>query len=196
MRWIGVCLGILMGVVVYGEGLPSPNIFLQDAFDRLTSFVQPVSGNVRTTRDLEASLQQWAEDLVDFTLIAQLSVGRSAWTAAASDVQSQFVQTFKTHIFDTYLSQFLAYKDVQAVVTFGEPILRSNKAKVPCRIQSGASELNVAFKVYSSQSNWKIYDVDVDGVSLVSAFRMQFSSRLKDGTLSDLTRSLAEKNRS
>jgi ABC-type transporter MlaC component len=50
--------------------------------------------------------------------------------------------------------------------------------------------------VYSSQSNWKIYDVDVDGVSLVSAFRMQFSSRLKDATLLDLTRSLAEKNRS
>ena len=108
MRWMGVCLGILMSVVVYGEGLPSPNIFLQDAFDQLSSFVQPVSGNVRTTSDLEASLKQWAEDLVDFTLIAQLSVGRSAWTAAASDVQSEFVQTFKTHIFDTYLSQFFA----------------------------------------------------------------------------------------
>ena len=193
MRWKLFGFGLMIGALVHAEALPEPDVFLQQAFDTLTRHTQPVSGNRRTTQDTQVLIQQLVDDIVDFKLIAQLSVGRSAWTKATPEAQTEFVETFRNHVFTTYLSQLLDYQSASHTITWGVPVLRSNKAKVPIQIRAGSSELSGAFKLYANQSQWRVYDATVDGVSLVSAFRVQFSRALKTGGLPELTRSLAKK---
>ncbi|MBD98104.1 hypothetical protein CL648_04815 [bacterium] len=196
MRWIGIGLGILIHVGVVAATIPSPNVFLQEVFTTVSSYTQTVSNNVQSTQDIIAAIQTVVEDSVDFELMAKLSVGRSAWSEAKPKERLKFVKTFKSHLFDTYLSQFLDYESANLVVKFGETKQRGNKAKVPCVIQSGDSQFSGAFKVYLNQSKWKIYDVDMEGVSLIAAFRVQFSAPVRDGGLVNLTRKLERMNRS
>ncbi|MAU94076.1 MAG: hypothetical protein CMJ93_07700 [Planctomycetes bacterium] len=183
----------MISAFVHAEALPAPDAFLQQAFDTLTSYAQPISVNLRTTHDSQILIQQLVDDIVDFKLMAQLSVGRSAWTEATPEVQTEFVETFRNHVFTTYLSQLMDYQAASDAITWGAPVLRSNKAKVPIQIRAGGSELSGAFKLYANQSRWRVYDATVDGVSLVSAFRVQFSRALKTGGLPELTLSLVKK---
>jgi len=193
MRWVMLFLGIFIYGWVYASAMPSPNIVLNDAFNALSRYTQSVSEDVRATHNIHRSVQKLIEDLVDFELIAKLSVGRTAWSGASGMEQTTFVQTFKDYMFDTYLNQLLTYNESNTQLVFDAFILKGNKAKVPCKLQTGSTTLALDFKLYLHDERWRIYDVEMDGVSLVSAFRIQFSSELNAGGLTGLTRSLDSK---
>jgi phospholipid transport system substrate-binding protein len=60
------------------------------------------------------------------------------------------------------------------------------KIHVPTYLISKKNKISMRYKLYQSESEWKIYDVEIQGVSIIRSYRSQFSEILKNGTIDDL----------
>ena len=101
-----------------------------------------------------------------------------------------FVGLFVDRLKITYLGNLGLYTDEQIV--YGDSIQQGSKAQIPTYIISKDSKISTIFKLYRSEAGWKIYDAEVQGVSIILSFRSQFDQVLKNGTFEDLLMKLEQ----
>ncbi|MBW1695001.1 MAG: ABC transporter substrate-binding protein, partial [Deltaproteobacteria bacterium] len=66
------------------------------------------------------------------------------------------------------------------------PVQVKNKIHIPTGLVSKDNSISMLYKFYKSNYGWKIYDVEIQGVSIVSTYRAQFKEVLGNGTIDDL----------
>jgi ABC-type transporter MlaC component len=71
-------------------------------------------------------------------------------------------------------------------ISFKPAVVHGNKVYVPINIETKDTPLEMLYKFYSSDEGWKSYDVEVNGVSLIKSYQVQFSEILKSGNAEDL----------
>jgi len=126
--------------------------------------------------------------LFDFNIMARLTLPKSVWKKMTPDQKKKFIELFKKRIRMVYLDR-VTLKDVKA--DFKEPIQKSKRIIfVPAVFSSEGKDYSTVFKLWKSPKGWKIYDVDVEGVSIVRTYRSQFNEILKKGTIEDLLKKL------
>ncbi len=118
---------------------------------------------------------------VDTEYMAKWVIGRQYWVEANATQRQRFVSEFKKMVVRSYASSLLAYSD--QVVTY-YPIKGNiegkNKVQVSSVIrQPNGESLNVAYRLLRTSNNWKVYDIIIEGVSLLQGFQSQFSEDLK-----------------
>lgn len=128
--------------------------------------------------------------LFDFSLMAKLSLGKEAWFNLKEEEQKQFTDLFVKRIKDSYLEKMIQYGDEQ--ILFDTPVQNGRKIQVPTVLVSNGNRYDMLYKMYRSKQGHKIYDVEVQGVSLVKSYRSQFEAILKDGTINEIMAKLSE----
>lgn len=131
----------------------------------------------------------------DFERMSYYVLGR-AWKEA-SDVQKQlFMNEFEHLLVSTYaiaLSEFGA--DEEIIYLAVQASSNENIVVVPTEIkQRGKNSMAVAYRMYRSNEVWRIYDVAIDGVSLVTNYRASFAGQIRKGGLDGLIESLNAHN--
>jgi phospholipid transport system substrate-binding protein len=129
------------------------------------------------------------EPLFDFPLMAKLVLGKKHWTSLTPEEQQRFETLFVERLKSSYIDKIDLYRDEQVAwkpaITEGP-----NKVRIPSAIVSRNEEITTAYKLYRASRQWKIYDVEVQGVSIVSSYRSQFDQILTSGSKEDLFREL------
>jgi phospholipid transport system substrate-binding protein len=131
---------------------------------------------------------------IDFAAATRLAVGR-AWSGATPEQQKQLINAFRSMLIRIYSNAIDAY--------------RGQTMKVqPVRMQPGASEVTVRnqymrpgqppvsvdYAMHKTPQGWKIYDITVEGVSLVLTYRSEFEQVMRQSGVEGLLKRLAEKN--
>jgi len=124
----------------------------------------------------------------DFHLMAKLALGRKYWPALTSESRERYKELFIQRLKETYLEKITLYTDEK--VAFYEPVEFGRKVHIPTDLISKGNKISMLYKLYKSKNNWKIYDIEVEGVSIISTFRSQFNEILSNGTIDDLIRKL------
>jgi phospholipid transport system substrate-binding protein len=75
-------------------------------------------------------------------------------------------------------------------IIFEAPIQIKNKVQIPTHLVSKDQKTSILYKLYESQNNWKIYDIEIQGVSIIRSYRSQFIPILQNGTIEDLMQEL------
>jgi phospholipid transport system substrate-binding protein len=119
-----------------------------------------------------------------------------AWNNATSSQRQQFEKEFTTLLVRTYASALAQYKD-ETVKFF--PIRGGYQGKSNVRVNSqivrtNGPAISVIYSVVSSSSGWKLYDMTVEGVSMLESFRSQFADQLARGDITSLINVLKEHN--
>lgn len=116
------------------------------------------------------------------------------WREATSSQRSQFKKQFTRLMIRTYASALTSYKDQEA--TF-YPVRggSGNNVQVRGKITGSSGSIGVSYRLLKSGSKWKLYDMSVEGVSLVSSFRSQFADILSNGNMSTLLKKLSSHNK-
>ena len=130
----------------------------------------------------------------DFTRMTQLSVGK-AWRTT-TDVQKQTLTTeFRTMLVRTYTKVFSTYPDPIIDVKPVKPGSDPNEATVHTviRVKDGKSAI-VDYEMKKSADGWKVFDVTVEGVSLVTSYRGSFADQIQQNGIDGLIKALADKN--
>jgi phospholipid transport system substrate-binding protein len=119
-----------------------------------------------------------------------------AWRTASANQKKGFIVEFRTLLLKTYAVALSKYKDQK--IEF-KPTRMSDKDEIvivkSSIIQSGAQPINVNYALSKSTGNWLVFDIVIEGVSLVTNYRSQFSSEIKRNGMDTLIKKLAKKNK-
>lgn len=131
----------------------------------------------------------------DFDKIAPLVLGKH-WKTATTDEQERFKHEFQTLIIRTYSRAFVEYNDWTMRFM---PLEMSNEAtKVVVKtevLQPGLQPVDVNYRMLLSNGEWKVYDIMIDGVSLVTNYRSTFNDEIQSkGSLSAVIDNLVKRN--
>ena len=70
------------------------------------------------------------------------------------------------------------------------PVLKNKKVHIPTELIANGSKYSILYKMYRSETDWKIYDIELDRVSILKSFRSQTNQVLSTGTFEDLMQKL------
>lgn len=137
-------------------------------------------------------IEEIARERFDFELMSRL-VLRAGWSRFDAGQQQQFVDAFRDHLAQSYGSRIDRYEHQQVEVT-GEQLEARGDVTVKTRIIGGTAD-NVAMDYRLRQRNgvWRVIDVKIEGVSLVSNFHSQFKEVLAEGGPEEVLRRLRQK---
>ena len=119
------------------------------------------------------------DGIFDYTFISKSTLGRFHWENDFSVAQrDEFVKVFSKFLGNTYLEKIQEGYENQKVDYLSEDMLTPSKAVVKTSITSPKNQIPVDYFMRAQDGTWKIYDVNVEGVSLVQNYRSQFNSFL------------------
>jgi phospholipid transport system substrate-binding protein len=126
--------------------------------------------------------------LFDFHLMAKLSLGRKYWPGLSKEKQDEFTDLFIKRLQAMFLEKLSLYTDEK--VFFKTPVQDKRKVRIPTEIVSNNNRISMIYKMYKSENDWKIYDFEIEGVSIISTYRSQFDQILSKGTIDELMKKL------
>ncbi len=122
--------------------------------------------------------------MFDFELMARLSLGKKHWPGLSRDKKEKFTELFIKRLKASYLKNFTLYTDEKI---FYEPSVQvKKKIHAPTYLLSKDKKISILYKFYNAGNDWKIYDLEIQGVSIIRSYRSQFSRILESGTVDDL----------
>jgi len=122
--------------------------------------------------------------MFDFARMAKLSLGKKHWPGLTKEKKDRFTELFVNRLRKLYLNKLTTYTD-EAII-YEPPVEVKKKIHIPTRLISKGKEISMLYKFYSSNNNWKIYDIEIQGVSIIRSYRSQFNEILQRGTMDDL----------
>ncbi|MFT5395617.1 MAG: phospholipid transport system substrate-binding protein [Gammaproteobacteria bacterium] len=130
----------------------------------------------------------------DFTSMSKWVLGKN-WKSATETQRSDFITQFQTLLVRTYARALLEYSGQEIKYFPVEINTKSKLALVKTEMMSdGAQPFPVAYRMHQKNDKWKVVDVSVDGVSLVSTYRGSFSTQIKKHGFESLINELTVKN--
>jgi len=129
--------------------------------------------------------------IFNLPLMAKLTLGRENWTRLNSEQREEFTDLFIEQMKSIYLGQVELGADFR--VLFERPIQQKNKMTMLTRAKTKEEPIKILYKLYKSKSQWQIYDVEIQDVSVIKSYGMQYSRVLKEGTYADLAGRMKEK---
>jgi len=179
--------------------------FTSVAEDGPLELVQKTADDVLSVLKSDQSIQedkekiyQLAEEKIlpnfDLDRISMLVLGK-AWRKINEDQQQKFKVEFKTMLLRTYAVALGKYKDQE--IDFKPLRMEPTDSKVTVKsqiIQDGAQPISVDYTLAKKENAWKVFDIVIEGVSLVTNYRSQFASEIKNNGIDSLISKLVEKN--
>ena len=163
---------------------------------------EDVMAIVKNDKDIQAGNQDkifaLAEEKIlpnfNFDRVSRLVLGKN-WTKATPDQKAAFQTEFRTLLLRTYATALSKFKNQ----TIKYKPLRladgANTATVKTVIlQPGGQPIAVDYALEKQSDVWKVYDIVIEGVSLVTNYRGQFTQEIRQNGLDSLIKKLAEKN--
>jgi phospholipid transport system substrate-binding protein len=122
--------------------------------------------------------------MFDFSLMAKLTLGRKYWPGLTPGQKDRFTRLFIKRLRASYLDSLTLYTDEK--VLYEPSVEVKQKIHIPTYLVSQDKKISILYKFYHSESSWKIYDLEIQGVSIIRSYRSQFYEILKSGTVDDL----------
>ena len=131
---------------------------------------------------------------VDFEEATRLALSR-AWPQANAEQKRKLVTEFRAMLLRTYTSAMWAYTGMQAKLLPSRNKAYGNEATVRYQFsRSGGRPVQVHYEMRKTGEGWKIYDISVEGMSLVLTYRTEFDGIVKQEGIEGLIRRLVQKN--
>lgn len=122
--------------------------------------------------------------MFDFDLMAKLTLGKKYWPGLPGEKKERFTQLFIKRLRTSYLSKLTLYTDEKVI--FEPSVLVKKKIHIPTHLVSKDRKTSMLYKFYKLENSWKIYDMEIQGVSIIRSYRSQFNQILQTGTIDDL----------
>ena len=176
---------------------PSPDQLVRTTTDEVLAII-------KSDKDLQAGnsrkIVELAEAKVlphfDFTRMTRLAVGR-AWTQATDAQKEALTKEFRTLLVRTYSTSLSQYRDQKIEVKPTKMAADDKEVTVRTAvIQQGGPPIPIDYAMEKTDSGWKVYDVVIDGASLVTTYRGSFNDQIQKGGIDGLLKTLADRNRS
>ncbi len=145
------------------------------------------------TTNIETAVRQVLLPHVDVTGMSRSVLGRTAWNRASQSEKVAFMHAFTNLVIRTYAKPLANYKDEKIhfypiSLTSSDTFTKVKSLVTP----SDGNPITMQYSLVFLNGEWKMYDLSVEGVSLLQSYQQQFASALKSKSLVQITRELNE----
>ena len=197
MRKLLSTLAILLLVGTAHAEMPGPDAVVK-------STANEVLETLKSDKDLAngdtSKLGHIVEDKIaskfDFNRMSRLVLG-AKWKEASREQQERFIGEFRSLLIRTYSSALAKYKNqtIEYKPLHDDP--NSKDATVMTKVvQPDGTSIALDYTLTKTDNSWKVYDVSIDGLSLISTYRGQFAETVKQSGIDGLIEKLSAKNKS
>jgi phospholipid transport system substrate-binding protein len=191
-RMIGVAVAALVALLapVAGAGVPTDQ--LKGAIERVVKTIEnPALKGESRAPERRAAVRKIANEIFDFGEIARRSLGRH-WQGRTDPEHEEFVSLFADLLERSYISKIDQYGGEKIVYT-GEKV-ENDISLVSTRINTkNGTEVPIDYRLLKRGDRWMVYDVSIEGVSLVSNYRTQFNKIIQTASYAELIRRMKSK---
>jgi len=170
----------------------APTDLLRVQIDRVVKTLdEPELKKEGKSRERRAAVRRIAEDIFDFGETAKRSLGRH-WQTRTPAERKEFVDLFANLLERSYLSKIELYSG-ERIAYLGDTV-EGDQATVRTRIVTKhGTEVPVDYKMYRQGDRWLVYDVIIEGVSLIANYRTQFNKIIQTSSYEELVRKMKTK---
>ncbi len=197
MKWLmGILFGLAALVAVAAPVAPiSPRDMVIDTSEKMLAAL-------KSNKDILKQNPQRIYGLVseivlphfDFTTMSKWVLGKN-WRKLSPDQQQRFTSEFRTLLVRTYAVSLSEYKDQTIKYLPLQAASGADDVTVRTEVQpGGGSPVPINYSMHLTDAGWKVYDVVIDGVSLVINYRTSFASQIRQGGIDKLITDLTARN--
>lgn len=199
---LNIVKGLLVLALVGMVGLASADVTPPDVLTRNTT--NEVVRIVKQDKDIKGGNSKKVYDLVesrilpnfDFRQMTQLAVGKN-WRQASAEEQQQLTKEFRALLVRTYSAAITSVADYK--IEFKPLKMQPNDTDVLVGTEvskPGMAPITIDYRLEKQDGGWKVYDVMVDNVSLVTVYRNSFNTEVRKNGIAGLIQSLVRRNQS
>jgi len=182
-----VFFSLMMSQAVMADDKDTAETFIRCRLCAVMSVLQ----NKDISREEKSSrITEIVRPMFDFSRMAKLTLGKRYWPGLSKEIQARFTEDFAKLLEESYRNKLLSYTDEKIV--YEAPLQVKKKVHIPTYLVSENNKTSIIYKLYKPQNCWKIYDIEIQGVSIIQTYRSQFTQILKSGTIDDLLLKLGE----
>jgi phospholipid transport system substrate-binding protein len=195
MRW-KIPTGLFVLSLILEPGGPAPAVAgapteqLRGSVDRVLKLVGDPASRREPAHERRAALRKIADDIFDWEEVSRRCLG-THWRERTPAEREEFVRLFADLLERSYLTKIELY-DGEKIGYAGDTIDGDHAIVRTKIVNKHGSEMPVNYRMLR-RAGWKVYDVEVEGVSLVANYRSQFASLLRRTTYGDVVRALRVK---
>lgn len=135
-------------------------------------------------KDKEKKISKIVTPIFNFPLMAKLALGRKNWPKFSPIQRDKFTRFFTKRIKKSYWEKIALYKDEK--ILFKPKVQKKKTIYIPSELRYKDKKVAILYKLRKVEKRWKIYDVEIQGVSILLTYRSQFDEILRRGTVKDL----------
>ncbi|MFW6011612.1 MAG: MlaC/ttg2D family ABC transporter substrate-binding protein [Desulfosalsimonas sp.] len=159
--------------------------------DKISSVIKVLGQENLSDSEKRGKIESIVDPVFNYQLMAKLALGPEHWPKLSRKQKKTYSERFIRRLKDSYFDKISMYSaDQDTNFTYGTPAESNGKAQVPVTVRTEDEKIEMIYKFYSSEDDWKIYDVEVGGVSIIKSYRSQFDEVLSDGTIEELLEEL------
>lgn len=158
---------------------------------------------IKQDKDIQAGNSKKIADLVEKRIVPHFSFAHMTriavavnWRRATPEQQKALAEEFKTLLVRTYSNALSLYRD--QAIEFKPLRMRPDDVDVTVKSeirQKGAQPVTLYYDMEKTPAGWKVYDVKVSGVSLITNYREDFAAQVRESGIDGLIKTLVSKNR-
>jgi phospholipid transport system substrate-binding protein len=176
-----VILVACQGVNADNKDPNNPEELLRNKWDAIISILQKKDIYQKAK---EKQISKIVSSIFDFPLMAKLTLGRKHWPKLTPPQRDKFTQLFAERLKKSYREKIALYKDEK--VLFKPKEQKKKTIYIPSELTYKDKKVAILYKLRKVDKRWKIYDVEIQGVSILLTYRSQFDEILRRGTVKDL----------
>lgn len=151
------------------------------------------AGQAPSLKARKGEILKIVDEYFNFHEMAKRALGRP-WKEQPPEKQKEFVELFKQLLFNSYVDKVESYTGANERFAYDEEKIEGDYALVKTRVLGYKdSDVRVDYRLRFDGGTWKVYDVVVEGISLVNNYREQFSSILTNESFDSLLKRMRQK---
>lgn len=192
------CLLILLllaGSVLHAAESPVP--MLQQSANSIIETLKQNKASLHSKPEIiHQAVEKHLLPNVDVTGMSRSVLGRNIWIKATANEKAMFEKAFTQLVIRTYSTPLAEYSDetVKFLPIRGD--LNGRFLRVNSMIKrSNGQDIPLTYSLVSKNGQWRIYDLSVEGVSLLQSFRSQFASALKNSSITEVVHQMKQRSK-
>lgn len=188
-------IGILVAGLVLASGLvwaATPLKTIQQQVNEVLAVLSDPALKMESARETKkARLEEIADRMFDFQTLARITLGHN-WEKLNTEQQEEFTRLYHQLLANAYMDKILAYTN-EKILFQKENKLAENKAEVYSTVVTSTARIPINYRMRQTADVWRVYDVVIEGVSLVKNYRSQFKNILTKNSPDEMLKQLKEK---
>ncbi len=183
-----MCCFLIMGQTAAAEDQSDAEQMIRDNLDQVILILKKNELNFQEKSDQVTEL---VSPMFDFKMMSMLSLGKRYWPRLSREQKLKFMDLFVKRLKKSYTEKLMLYTDEEVV--FESSILVNKRLHVQTYLVTKDGEkISIVYKLYESKTQWRIYDIEIQGLSMIRSYQSDYHDILQNGDVEELFRKLEE----